>query len=198
MTIEKIIPFGKTRSKVLFEEGLVLMLYNGEVKRLRLVEGGELSEDIYTSKLLPVLKKRAMERLVYILKSSDKPESELRRKLKEGCYPSPVIDEVIAWACSKHYIDDERYAETYLRYHAKGKSKKMLAYDLQSKGVSKELIDRMLEDADIDEGEQIKAELIKRHYASEMDDKEKQRICAALMRKGYSWNAIRSAMQIDS
>ena len=196
MIIEKITPYGKTRSKVLFEEGLVLMLYNGELGRLHLTEGTEVSEEMYSQKILPTLKKRAKERLVYILKASDKPEAELRRKLKEGCYPDEAIDEAISWAKSKHYVDDERYVETYLRYHAEGKSKKKLFYDLCAKGISKELIANMLEDTEIDETEQIKAELIKRHYSEDMDEKEKQKIYAALARKGYSWSAVSQAVYL--
>ena len=197
MTIEKIIPYGKTRSKVLFDEGLVLMFYNGEIARMRLSEGSEVSDETYNRKMLPVLNKRAKERLVYILKSSDKPEAELRRKLKESFYPEAVIDEAISWAKTKHYVDDKRFVETYLRCHADGKSKKKLFYDLQAKGISKELITLMLEETEINESEQIRAELAKKHFTYDMDEKEKQRIYASLARKGYSWGAIQSAMHLE-
>ena len=192
MKVDKIIPNGKTRSKVLFDEGLVLMLYNSELHKFNIREDSDVSEETYRKVILPILAKRAKERLVFILKSSDKPESELRRKLKEGCYPEETIEEAITWAKSKHYVDDTRYVETYLRYHAEGKSRKKLMYDLQAKGLDRNLITNMLEEMDVDEDSQIEAELAKRHYTYDMDPKEKQKILAALTRKGYSWSAIAS------
>ena len=108
MKVDKIIPNGKTRSKVLFDEGLVLMLYNSELHKFNIREDSDVSEETYRKVILPMLAKRAKERLVFILKSSDKPESELRRKLKEGCYPEETIEEAITWAKSKHYVDDAR------------------------------------------------------------------------------------------
>lgn len=190
MRIDKIIPYGKTRSKVLFDEGLVLLFYNGEIKRMRLAEGTEIPESVYTGEILPTLKKRARERLVYILKSSDKPENELRRKLKEGFYPQEAIDDAIEWAKSKKYVDDARYIDTYIRYHGDGKSVKKIFYDLQAKGLDKALIMSVLENAEIDESEQIRRELARRHFSEDMDPKEKQKILLSLVRKGYSWSAV--------
>lgn len=168
------------------------MLYNGEICRMHMTEGEELADEVYSGQLVPMLTKRAKERLVYILKSADKPENELRRKLREGCYPEEAIEEAVAWAKGKHYIDDERYVENYIRYHSEGKSRKKLLYDLQTKGLDKKLILNMLDEYEVDEDAQIEAELKKKHYSPDMDAKEKQKIIAALTRKGYSWSAISS------
>lgn len=168
------------------------MLYNGEISRMHLAEGTEIPDSIYRERIVPMLTKRAKERLIYILKSSDKPENELRRKLKEGFYPVESIEEAVNWAKGKHYIDDSRYIETYIRYHSEGKSRKKLMYDLQAKGLDRELIMSMIDESEIDEDAQIEAELRKRHYSPDMDPKEKQKILAALTRKGYSWSAVSS------
>ena len=197
MKVDRIIPNGKTRSRVLFDEGLVLMLYNSELDKHHIFEGADITEETYEKTLLPLLTKRAKERLVLILKSSDKPEAELRRKLKEGCYPDRAIDETIAWAKNKHYVDDARYIETYLRYHAEGRSRRKLMYDLQARGLDRNLITNMLDEMEVDEDSQIEAELAKRHYTHDMEPKEKQKILAALTRKGYSWSAISSHIRMD-
>ena len=197
MKVDRIIPNGKTRSRVLFDEGLVLMLYNSELDKHHIFEGADITEETYEKTLLPLLTKRAKERLVLILKSSDKPEAELRRKLKEGCYPDRAIDETIAWAKNKHYVDDARYIETYLRYHAEGRSRRKLMYDLQARGLDRNHITNMLDEMEVDEDSQIEAELARRHYTHDMDPKEKQKIIAALTRKGYSWSAIASHIRTD-
>lgn len=45
--------------------------------------------------LKEVLFKRARERVLFLLKSSDKTEQELRRKLKDGGYPKEAADYAI-------------------------------------------------------------------------------------------------------
>jgi len=198
LRVDKIIGHGKTKSKVIFDDGFTLILYNGEIAKWHIVEDGELSEELYEGTIIPVLEKRAKERLVNILKDSDKPESKLREKLRDGGYPQQCIDDAINWAKTKHYVDDERYVDTYLRYHSEGKSRKMMFYDLMQKGIDKELIARMLEETEVDEDAQIRKELTKRGYDPEMDPKDKQKIIAALARKGYSWNAINNACHVDT
>jgi len=190
MIIDKIIPYSKTRRKIIMDDGLILVLYNSEVLRLRLSDGDELTTEVYQTKILPTLKVRARERLVHILESSDKSEIELRRKLAESFYPQEAIDFAIDYCKSKHFVDDRRFAENYIKYRSSGKSKRILMQELIAKGINKDIVSEILEDIDIDESEQIAAELKKRHYSEDMDEKEKQRIYAALARKGYSWDQI--------
>jgi len=194
MIIDKIIPYGKTRRKLIMDDGFILVLYNSEVLRLGVKDGDELSKDNYDNKIIPTLKTRARERLVHILESSDKPEIELRRKLAESFYPQEAIDFAIEYCKSKHFIDDRRFAENYIRYRSSGKSKRILMQELVAKGIDKDIVSEILEDTDIDESEQIAAELKKRHYSEDMEEKEKQRIYSALARKGYSWEQIRSSV----
>ena len=197
MTITQIVPYGKTRCKVLFDEGFALLFYKNELGKYGISEGTQLSEDVYEGEILPTLTARAKERLVHLLEVSDKSESELRRKLKDAFYPQEAIDAAIDWCRSKHYVDDERYVRNYIRNHSDGKSRTKLRYDLMAKGIDRELIDAYLEDAPVDESAQVTAELAKRGYRDDMPPKEKQRIVAALARKGYSWGTIQSCIHND-
>ena len=197
MTITQIIPYGKTRCKALLDEGFALLFYKSELGRYGITEGAELTEEYYEETLIPLFTGRAKERLVHLLEVSDKTESELRRKLKENWYPQEAIDGAIDWCKLRHYVDDERYIGNYLRNHAEGKSKTKLRYDLLGKGLDKELIDAYLEDAQVDEISQVMAELSKRGYRDDMAPKERQRIVAALARKGYSWGTIQSCIHSD-
>ena len=197
MIIEKIDSYDKKRDKVLTDEGLVLLLYKGEIRKLRFQEGMEISDEFYRGTVLPILVKRARERLVYILKNSDKPEAEIRRKYKEGFYPDEAAEAAIEWGKLHHYIDDARYTDNYIRYHSEGKSARKIMYDLMAKGISKELIEQYLDMAEIDEKSQVTAELRKRHFDPEdADPAVRRKIAAALMRKGYSWDTVRSCMNL--
>ena len=70
-------------------------------------------------------------------------------------------------------------------------------YDLQARGLDRNLITNMLDEMEVDEDSQIEGELAKRHYTHDMEPKEKQKILAALTRKGYSWSAISSHIRMD-
>ena len=78
MTVTEIIPLDKRRSKVILDEDFALALYNGEIKRYHMEAGEDLPEETYREILEEILLKRAVERVCYLLKSSDKTELELR------------------------------------------------------------------------------------------------------------------------
>jgi len=191
MIITEIKPFGKTKSKVLTDGDFAFVLYKTEIRKLKLAEGEELPESELDEVIIPLLTKRARERIVYLLKDSDRTEAELVRKLRESCCPEPCTEKAIAWAREKHYVDDERYASCYAEYHSAGKSRRKLLYDLMQKGVAKEIAEKVLEEQPVDEEEQIRRELKKRGFDAEnTNPDERKKITAALARKGYSWELI--------
>ena len=196
MIITEILPYGKMKSRVLTDGDLVFSVYKGELKKYGLEEGAELSERMTEDVLLPLLTKRARERIVKLLKDRDYPEEELRKKLKLSWYPEQCISDALRWAQEKHYVDDRRFAENYIRWNGEGKSRRRLMFDLTQKGISRELAEELLEEMPPDEGAQIRKELKKQNYQPEnADPKERQRIAAKLSRRGYSWAQIENAMR---
>ena len=196
MIITEILPYGKIKSRVLTDGDLVFCVYKGELKKYGLEEGAELSERMAENVLLPLLTKRARERIVRLLKDRDYPEAELRRKLELSWYPEQCIAEALQWARDRHYTDDRRFAENYIRWNGEGKSRRRLMYDLAQKGISRELAEELLEEMPPDEEAQIRKELKKQDYHPEnADPKERQRIAAKLSRRGYSWTQIENAMR---
>lgn len=105
---------------------LHLSFMAGELSRYGIREDAEVSEELYERILKEVLLKRAQARSLYILKSMDKTEAQMRQKLKEGTYPEEVIEEVIGWLYGFHYLDDRRYAENYVFQKKSSKSRKQL------------------------------------------------------------------------
>ncbi len=107
MTVTEIVPVDKRRSKVILDDDFTLVLYRGELKRYFIEEGSEISEEVYQEIVKEILYKRARERVLFLLKSSDKTEQELRRKLKEGFYPQEVIDYAIHFLKEHRFINDQ-------------------------------------------------------------------------------------------
>ncbi|MFR3731009.1 regulatory protein RecX [Lacrimispora sp.] len=191
MLVTEIVPVDKRRSKVILDEDFTLVLYRGDIKRFKIEEGKLFSEEAYEELLHEVLFKRARERVLFLLKSSDKTEQELIRKLKEGGYPKEAIDYAIGFLKEHRFINDENYGRRYVEYNSGRKSEKQIRYELQRKGLDKEVIRDILEEQPVDEESQIKAYIRKKcRNPEEMDRKDRSKIIASLARKGFSYEAV--------
>lgn len=191
MTVAEIVPFDKRRSKVILENDFTLVLYGGEMKRFGIEEGKTISEETYQEILREVLFKRARERVLFLLKSSDKTEQELRRKLKDGGYPKEAVDYAIDFLKEHNFINDQNYGRRYVEYNLERKSERQIQYELQKKGLDKEVIKEILKEQPVDEETQIRAYVKKKRLKPEdMDFKESRRLMAALGRRGFSYEAV--------
>jgi len=139
--------------------------------------------------------KAAREKAVYYLQFSGKTESELRKKLAEKEFSPASVDYAIDFVKRYRYLDDEDYTRRFFEKNGMKKSQKQMIYELTQKGIGREVLERVLEDVSVDEEAQILALLRKRGYAGEdATREEKQKISAYLARKGFSYDAISSAL----
>jgi len=140
---------------------------------------------------------RAKKRALYLLERMDRTEHQLREKLKASDYPEEVVEEAIAYVKSYHYIDDERYAETFTRYKKDKMSRQQIKQKLIQKGVSRDLIDSAIEDEyDVDESVHIRNLLEKKHFSYEQaDEGEFRRVYSYLLRRGFRSNDILKEMK---
>ncbi len=204
MIVTDITPFDNKRSRIYIDGEFAFILYKGEIRDFRLETGEEISSPVFDELTKVLIPKRAKLRAMNLLQKRDYTEYKLREKLKEGQYSEEVIDEAVEYLKSYKYLDDERYADDYIRYHLKDKSKARLKQDLMQKGISADIVDRVLSAAYEDENEdpeiQLCAKLLKKkHYDSEnMSYEEKQKIMAFLYRKGFSGDVIHRAMSLDT
>ena len=173
-------------------------LYAKEADAWGVREGAELSDAKWQELCEEVLKKRVIRRAMYLLQQMDRTEAQLRRKLADGHYPEALIDAAVAYVESWHYIDDFRYACTYIRSRQSEKSRIQIKMALVQRGVPADLIDRALEEEYEDNEEELIARLLeKKHYDPEqMDRKEKYKIYQFLARKGFSISKIKRQMDL--
>lgn len=208
MNVEKMVTrieeLDKKRSKIYIEPSEVFVLYKGEIAKYKIQEHKVVPGQIYQLIQTEILPKRAKKRCLNLLKARPYTEYKLREKLKEGYYPSKIIDEAIEYAKTFHYIDDYDFACQYIFYHKEKETRKKIEEKLLRKGISKDSLEKAFEDSYQNEEEQLEMEyaqacklLEKKHYdAKLMDWKEKQRIYAFLMRKGIGTAVIRKAMAL--
>ena len=200
MKVTRILELSKSRSKVYIDEEFAFVLYKGELRLYHVREGEELSEEDYNKIILEVLPKRAKLRAMNLLMGREYTREELRRKLASGCYPEQIIEDALDYVESYRYIDDGRYALSYITYHEEDKNRRQIEQKLMQKGISKDTLEKAWQEWEEKGGRQDEQAMIekllqKRHYMRETADiKEQQRTYAFLMRKGFSSEAIRSAI----
>ncbi|MBP5265308.1 MAG: regulatory protein RecX [Lachnospiraceae bacterium] len=165
-----------------------LVLYKREIKTYGLEAGEELSEELYQRIMEETLIPRAKRRAMHLLEKQDRTRKNLEDKLRESDYPQPAIDAAVAYVASYHYIDDERYARSYVHFHQEGKSKRRIQQDLMQKGVDRDTLARVLEEEyETSEEDMIRDLLRKKHYDPESADaKERSKMYRFLAGRGFS------------
>lgn len=179
------------------DNGTKLVLYRGEARRFRMQEGRTLSEEEEYTLIHEVIGKRAKKRALHLLEQMDRTERQLKDKLVQGGYPQVCVEQAVAYVKSYHYIDDYRYACTYIRYRQDRMSRQQLKLKLTGKGVARDVIEQALEETyEGDEAAQIAGLLEKKHFdAKKADQKEFQRTYQFLMRRGFKSGEVLKAMK---
>ena len=152
MRIVEIVPVTKTKYRVVTDEQLAFMLYKGELSRYRLKENGELSAEIFQEIFREILVKRAKLRAMHLLTRMDYTEAELEKKLMKGEYTPQAVKIAMDYVRSYHYLDDERYVARYLSAYQGRKSRRQMQFELERKGIPREMIQRRQEALDDEEG----------------------------------------------
>ncbi len=195
MIVTEIKPVTRKRSWVSVEGQPAFVLYNGELSRYRIREGEELPQSVWRELMEEVLVKRSRKRALNLLLKSDRTRSQLLQKLLTDGYPPEIAEQAVAYAESFGYIDDSRYARRYLDGPGGRKSRTAARVDLIRKGISSDLVDRILQEteAESEETEREKAVSLVRKRVGEphrLDDKEYRRTYAYLARRGFSSSDI--------
>ncbi len=196
MTITELVEVSKSRVKVYMDQEFAFVLYKGELHKYGIKSGQELDENVISEIMNEVLPKRAKLRCMNLLKSRDYTREQLRQKLVLGGYPDKVCEEALDYVASYHYIDDMRYALSYIQYSQGCKSKRRIENDLRNKGITSDLLskawDQFYEEGNcIDEEEQIKHLLQKKHFIKEEADRDAiRRMYGFLIRRGFDSDKV--------
>ena len=142
---------------------------------------------------------RAKSRALWYLDRSDRTEKELCDRLLKAGFNPEAVKKALSRIKELGLIDDERYAKRLSCSLAeKNLSKRAIYQKLVLKGISPETAKESSECAVSDETAQIKA-VIKKKYSAKFNDlsdpQQLQKLCAALVRRGFSFGAVRSALK---
>jgi regulatory protein len=129
----------------------------------------------------------------------DHASGELRRKLREKGYDPALVDEVIERLIAEKLVDDRRYVEAFIGFHAaRGHGPQRVRFDLQKLALQRELLEEGLAAygdwmPHLHKARQKKfGAQLPTHYP------DKQRQARFLAYRGYTGPQIRMALGFDT
>lgn len=198
MTVTEIRPVTKQKYQIEVEGHSPFVLYKGEVFRYHIEKDREISPEIYKEIIEEVLTKRAKLRALHLLEQGDRTKKDLEEKLLKNGYPPEAAEAALAYVESFHYIDDKRYALSYIQNQSGRKGRARIQMELRRKGVPQEYIDQAFQEMEEEtDTEAVIRELVqkKRRGQGPMDEKEKQKLYGFLLRRGFSTSDILSVLR---
>ena len=197
MEVKSLVKMTKGRAKICLDNGADFVLYKKEYESYGIEEGAFLSEEKYHEIVSEIIIPRCKKRALHLLEKQDRSEKNLRDKLKEGGYNEEIIDIAIDYINEYGYLDDARMAASHVRFYQDSRSKQRIKQDLLGKGISSDVIERVIEEEyTADEGELIQALLDKKHYDKDKATYEdRAKMYRFLMGRGFSSDAINKLLR---
>lgn len=157
-------------------------------------DGTDIDEEQWQKMVDGINYKKALNKCADLLSRREHSVKELKMKLIR------TVDELSAQRAVDRYIeagylDDEHFCQTLVDYlfNVKKYSSNHVRQECFKRGVSNDIIRQVMSEFEVDNTDTI-LELIERKYSSKLQQENgKEKVIAALLRKGFSYSDIKSA-----
>lgn len=157
-------------------------------------DGTDIDEEQWQALVEGINYKKALNKCADFLSRREHSVKELKTKLLR------TVDEVSAQKAIDRYLeagylDDEHFCESLVEYlyNVKKYSTNHVRQECYKRGIDSDIIRRVMDNFEVDNTDTI-AELIERKYLSKLEQENgKEKVIAALQRKGFSYSDIKSA-----
>ncbi len=159
-----------------------------------IADGTEIDEEQWQELVEGINYKKALNKCADLLSRREHSVKELKTKLLR------TVDEISAdKAINRYleagYLDDEHFCESLVEYlfNVKKYSTAHVRQECYKRGVDSDIIRRVIDDFEMDNTDTI-VELITKKYSSKLEQENgREKVIAALQRKGFSYSDIKSA-----
>ncbi len=195
MTITKIKRIAKTNRYHVYIDGKWNGIFLDEtLARHKIKTDGEIDEEEFKEIKAENDRKLSFDMAVGYLEKYVVSEKGLREYLKKKGFDDLTIKNAVEKLREYGYVDDEKFAKNYFDSLSSSQGKNVIASKLRAKGVSKEIVEDLMEN--IDEESQLNqaVNLAKKFLKNrEKSAKTKQKCLAHLIYKGYDYNVALEA-----
>lgn len=140
-----------------------------------------------------------MQRAGHFLASRPRTEHELRSRLQAAGYAQDIVERTIARLFELRLLDDHAFALQWVAERAisKGRAGNALISELIGKGIDRDLAEKTVADAGIDE--EIQARELAARFVSKVAhkplEKQAEALLGRLLRRGFSHEVARDAVR---
>ena len=183
-------------TKISLSNGEEVLIDNDVCRDNYLKKGDEISEEKLNDLVFQSQYQRAKSRAVWYLDRKDRTAKDLYNKLCLAGFDKKASSKVIARLQEVGLVDDLRFAENYASRLMEGNvSKREALQKMLQKGVPYDIAKDVLAECDSDEGAQIEALINKKYRTKLIVEGGKEKVYAALIRKGFSYEAVKNALK---
>lgn len=195
-TITGIESINNKKFRIYLNGQFAFILYKSELLHYRLEIDKELSEAEYRYLHDELVLKRAKLKALKLLTDMGRSEEGLKQKLTLAGFPDDIITSTMNYVKSFGYINDKEYARNLIYSKKDSKSKREIFALLIQKGVPEQTAREVMEEEYQEETEleMTRKLLRKKRYSEDLDEKQKEKIYAYLMRKGIPYPVIKEAI----
>ncbi|MFA5576839.1 MAG: RecX family transcriptional regulator [Tissierellaceae bacterium] len=161
--------------------------------------GMEVDDDFIKELLQAEEQNRALNQALNYLSYRQRSEREVYQALKRKGFESFYIDKAIEYCKKNKYIDDRSFAESYVKdkVNLSKLGSERIKYELRLKGISNDIIDKVLV---IDKSDQYEAalELARKRMDSYKGDSNNaiyRKLGGYLQRRGYPYETISKVLR---
>lgn len=204
MTITKIKQIAKTNRYHVYVDDKWYGIFLDETLAICKIKTGDDFDNTTLDKIkLENDKKLSFDMAVSYMEKYMVTEKGVKDYLRKKSFSEQSIDSTIEKLHSYNLINDERFAQEYFSSMSKSQGKNTIINKLRQKGISKEIVDELVEN--IDEESQIESAIIlAKKFVKNRDNsaKTKQKCLAHLVYKGYDYpvalRATKEAIDLEN
>lgn len=186
----------KHLTRLVLEDGQEVFLDNDICLNYSLKPETEITEEELTRLRYESEYLRAKSRALWYLDRADRTEKGMYEKLVTAGFDRKASAAVVGRFVEVGLIDDRRFAENFAEKCREANiSKREGIRKMLLKGVPYDIANEVFSETETDEEEQVRA-VIEKKYARKLEQENGvQRVYAALVRKGFSFSAVKNALK---
>ncbi len=184
-----------TRVNVCVDGEFVGVIYDETVFNLGLKVGEDVEESVLNTAISDSAKAFAKNDCFKYLSKYVKTEKEVKEYLYKKGYHKSEVEFALDFVNNYGLINDEKYAENYVKSYEKTKSNAQLKALLKGKGISDEIIDKVVV-YDEDNEEMLAEKLVGKLYKgqdNEISYKDLAKLKRQLLTRGINYDTINQA-----
>lgn len=185
----------KYRYEIYIEDELAFDVHEDILVKYSLLKGMEVDASLYSEVILAEEKHQAFLYALRYIGIRPRTKHQVEKYIISKGYSQERAREACEYCEQKGYLDDSAFARQWVmeRLHNKPRGAYAIRYELQQKGVAKEIVQKALQGINQEDEWLGALQLATKKLRGKelpLDAKEEQRVLSYLMRKGFRQSTI--------